>query len=98
MEIINYPVLVQYEKDAEGGFYAYDCQTDTSTDCYNSVAKALAEIKKELQEILDDGYNLKFWTEEVLSKKFYAKSQLKRGAKIKFVELEYLNPENDPDW
>ena len=97
-EKISYPVLVQYENDAEGGFYAYDCQTDTGTDCYRSVAKALDEIKKELQDILDGGYKLKFWTEEDLSKKIYAKSQLKKGAKIKFIELEYLDPENDPDW
>ena len=58
----------------------------------------MEDVRKELQEILDDGDGFKFWTEEELSKKFYAKGQLKRGAKIKFVELEYIDPEKDPDW
>ena len=93
----QYPVLVSYEEE-DGGFYAHDCQTDTSSDCHKTVAAALEDITKELQKILDDGDGFKFWTEEELSKKFYAKGQLKRGAKIKFVELEYIDPEKDPDW
>ena len=94
---VNYPVLVEFEEDEER-FYAYDCQTDTSSEGFKSVANALEDLKKELQEIIDEGDGFKIWTEEQLSQKFYAKGRLKKGAKIKFVELEYIDPKNDPDW
>ena len=97
-ETIKYPVLVFYEEDAESGFFAYDEQTDTSTYCHKTVANALAEIQNDLQKFLNDGYTLKFWTEtEFMSKKYVIK-QLKKGAKVKYIELDYVDPKKDPDW
>lgn len=94
----NYPVLVAID-DETNKFYAYDIQSDYGTDTYSSVAAALEDMQNELQEIVNDGeYGFEMWTEEKLMQKKYAQKEINNGAKIKFVELQYVDPKNDPDW
>ena len=94
---ISYPVVVEFDSKSEK-YEAIDYQTGKCSLRFSSVANVLENIQEVLQEYIDDGYVLKFWTEDQLSKKLAVKNELKKGAKIKFVELNYVDPKKDPNW
>ena len=97
-QLYKYPVLIAID-DETNGFYAYDIQTDYGTEIYNSVAETLADMQSELQDIVDDNESgFEMWTEEKLMQEKYIQKEINNGAKIKFVELRYVDPKNDPDW
>ena len=92
---IKYPVLVELN---DNGFCAYDCQTDYCSDTHKSVAEALEQIQEELQDILDDGDSFYPWTEKQFLEDSVVQKAIKKGSKMKFIELDYIDPEKDPDW
>lgn len=96
-DTINYPVLVEFD-NGSGKYTATDYQTGKCSLRLSTVANALENIKEVLQEHIDNGAGFICWTEEQLSKKLNVKSKLKKGAKIKFVELNYVDPKKDPNW
>lgn len=94
---INYPVVVEFDSKS-GKYEAIDYQTGKCSLRFSSVANVLENIQEVLQEYIDDGYGFTSWEEDQLSKKSTVKSKLKKGAKIKFVELDYVDPKKDPNW
>lgn len=102
----QYFVLVQKLED--GGFTAYDAQTDTQSDVFDTVLEALDDIKKEIVDVIEEQIEdgelcFEFLTEEELLKDRAVQRAIKNGEKLKPIDITYHAPKNidydsDPNW